>query len=65
MFMYGICIGADVIDEGYRGEIKVILVNHINDIFRAKRGDRIVQLIVEKKTYCEIKEVKKLTDIMR
>jgi len=34
------------IDSDYRGEIKVVLVNHGKDPFRIRRGDRIAQLIV-------------------
>jgi len=34
------------IDPDYRGEIKVILINHGNVAFDIKRGDRIAQLVV-------------------
>jgi dUTP pyrophosphatase len=34
------------IDADYRGEIKVILINHGNEAFRITRGMRIAQLIV-------------------
>ncbi|EMS11688.1 deoxyuridine 5'-triphosphate nucleotidohydrolase, mitochondrial precursor, putative [Entamoeba histolytica HM-3:IMSS] len=64
-FKYGIDVGAGVIDEDYRGEIKVLLFNHSNDIFRAKKGDRIAQFIIEKISYCEIKEVKELNATIR
>lgn len=33
------------IDSDYRGEIKVILVNHGEDLLRIKRGDRIAQIV--------------------
>src|SRR3989441_9140511 len=32
------------IDPGYRGEVKVLLVNHGDEPFTVKRGDRIAQL---------------------
>lgn len=35
-----------VIDAGYRGETKVILVNHSQVPFRVKVGDRIAQLVI-------------------
>lgn len=36
-----------LIDAGYRGEIKVVLVNHDNDeTFSFSRGDRIAQLVI-------------------
>ena len=34
------------IDQDYRGEIKVILINHGRNCFQVKRGDRIAQLVV-------------------
>jgi len=33
------------IDADYRGEIKVILINHGEEPFRIERGDRIAQII--------------------
>ncbi|MBA2133584.1 dUTP diphosphatase [Capillibacterium thermochitinicola] len=34
------------IDQDYRGEIKVLLINHGRNGFLIKRGDRIAQLVV-------------------
>jgi dUTP pyrophosphatase len=34
------------IDSDYRGELKVILINHGADEFIIQRGDRIAQIIV-------------------
>jgi dUTP pyrophosphatase len=34
------------IDADYRGEVGVILINHGQDIFTIKRGDRIAQMVV-------------------
>ncbi len=34
------------IDSDYRGEIKVIMINHGNEDFIIKRGDRIAQMII-------------------
>ena len=36
------------IDSNYRGEIKVILINHGVDYFRISPGDRIAQLVIAK-----------------
>jgi len=44
----GIHVGAGVIDQDYRGEIKVLLFNLSNEIFYIQKGDRIAQLICEK-----------------
>ena len=40
------------IDSGYRGDIGVILINHSDNAFEIKKGDRIAQLIVT--NYCNI-----------
>lgn len=47
---YGITVGNSpgTIDEGYRGEIKVILVNHGNRAITFEKGDRIAQLVIAK-----------------
>jgi dUTP pyrophosphatase len=34
------------IDADYRGEVGVILINHGQEVFTIKRGDRIAQLVV-------------------
>jgi len=34
------------IDADYRGEIKVILINHGEDAFIIKRGERIAQMVI-------------------
>ena len=36
------------IDSDYRGEIKVIIINHSKEVFEIKSGDRIAQLVVSK-----------------
>jgi dUTP pyrophosphatase len=44
---HGIDTLAGVIDSDYRGEVKVVLVNHGQDHFRIAKGDRIAQLLVQ------------------
>ena len=34
------------IDSDYRGELKVILINHGADAFEVRRGDRVAQLVL-------------------
>ncbi len=34
------------IDSDYRGELKVILINHGNETFSVRRGDRVAQLVL-------------------
>lgn len=36
-----------IIDPGYTGEIKVVLMNHSLDVFEISAGDRIAQLLIE------------------
>ena len=43
---YGIDVLAGRIDEDYRGEIKVILINHGDRPVQIIHGDRIAQLVV-------------------
>ena len=35
-----------MIDPNYRGELRVILVNHGEETYRAHAGDRIAQLLL-------------------
>jgi dUTP pyrophosphatase len=45
----GIVNAPGTIDAGYRGEIKVILINHDpTTVVRLRRGDRIAQLVVQR-----------------
>ena len=38
--------GPGLVDAGYRGEIKVVLVNLSSELFVIAHGDRIAQLVV-------------------
>lgn len=51
---------AGVIDEDYRGVIKVVLFNLSDTNFEIKKGDRIAQLICERIYYPVIEEVQVL-----
>jgi len=42
----GIVNAPGTIDADYRGEIKIILINHGADAVRIRRGDRIAQLVL-------------------
>lgn len=49
------------IDAGYRGEIKVLLINHDRlEAVRLRRGDRMAQLIVQKVEHARFVEVEAL-----
>jgi dUTP pyrophosphatase len=44
---HGIDTLAGVIDSDYRGEVRVVLVNHGEETFRVAPGDRIAQLLLQ------------------
>lgn len=54
---FGIDVLAGVVDSTYRGEIKVILVNHGTGDYLFEAGDRIAQLVLENCGVWEIQEV--------
>ena len=45
------------VDEDYRGEVQVLLINHGDKAFTIQSGDRIAQLIVAPVTHVEIETV--------
>lgn len=53
------------IDADYRGEIKVILINHSAEAFAIKRGDRIAQMIVAPVAHVRLAEAASLSDTAR
>ncbi|MBP2473537.1 dUTP pyrophosphatase [Crossiella equi] len=54
------------IDAGYRGEIKICLVNHDpREPIKLRRGDRIAQLVVQRVEHALFREVAELPDSER
>jgi len=53
------------IDSDYRGEVKVILINHGAEPFPVHRGDRIAQLVLAPVTLAVWLEVVELDDTAR
>jgi len=53
------------IDSGYRGEVGVILINHGDENFEIKQGDKIAQAVINKIENVEIEEVKELVESER
>jgi dUTP diphosphatase len=45
---HGIDTLAGVIDSDYRGEVRVVLVNHGREAYRIAAGDRIAQLLIQR-----------------
>ena len=58
---YGLEHGAGVIDEGYRGEVRIILYNHGWLPYKVKRGDRVAQLVPHLLPVTEISRTKNLS----
>ena len=52
------------IDSDYRGEIKVILINHGKEIFKIQKGDRIAQAVIAQTstTYIKLNKVSNISD---
>jgi dUTP pyrophosphatase len=54
------------IDSGYRGEIRICLINHdLREPIELRRGDRIAQLVVQRVEHAVFREVAELTDSQR
>lgn len=53
------------IDADYRGEVKIILVNHGKAPFHIKKGDRIAQLVAHKVERMTFEKTEKLEDSAR
>ena len=53
------------IDSDYRGELKVILINHGSDPFEVRRGDRIAQLVLAPVTRAAWLAVEELDETAR
>ncbi|MCE2503901.1 MAG: dUTP diphosphatase [Chlorobi bacterium] len=52
------------VDEDYRGEIRVLLINHGNEPFTIERGERIAQIVItryEKISWEQIEELPEST----
>jgi dUTP pyrophosphatase len=54
-----------VIDSGYRGEIMVGVVNLSDETYSFNKGDKVAQMIIQKKETCDIVEVDKLDEAER
>lgn len=57
------CVGT--IDEDYRGEVCIPLVNISNESYTIQPDERIAQMIISKVEQAELQIVKELTDTIR
>lgn len=63
--VYGLDVGAGVIDRDYRGPVIVLLFNHSDVPYQVRKHDRIAQLIVEVILSPEVAVVLELDDTSR
>ena len=66
-FKHGISVPntPGTIDSDYRGELKILLINHGSDPFPIRRGERIAQLVPAAVTLAAFDEVDELEDTTR
>lgn len=62
---FGIKTLGGVIDSGYRGEIKVGIINLGTEKYTFEKGHKVAQMIIQKKETPEIEEVTELSDSER
>lgn len=53
------------IDEGYRGEIGVIMINHGKETFVVEKSMRIAQMVIQMVPFIQLTEVNELSQSVR
>ena len=53
------------IDEGYRGEIGIVLINLSDEVFKVEKGMKIAQMVIKPTIQVEVEEVEGLDDTSR
>ncbi|MEI6040499.1 MAG: dUTP diphosphatase [Candidatus Berkelbacteria bacterium] len=61
----GIHCLAGVVDAGYRGEYKVIMINLGEEAYTIEKGDRVAQMLIQPVEICDIEEVEELSNSER
>lgn len=61
----GLKVLGGVIDSGYRGEVKIGIINLGSEKYKIEKGHKVAQMIIQKKETCEIVEVNELSDSNR
>jgi len=56
---------AGVVDAGYRGECKAVLINLSNEPYSIEKGDRVAQMLIQPVEICDIEIVEKLSNSER
>ncbi|TVX93931.1 dUTP diphosphatase [Paenibacillus agilis] len=53
------------IDADYRGEVKVLIINHGKQAFKIERNERIAQMVIQEVPRIKLVEVDELSDTIR
>lgn len=66
-FKHGITVlnSPGTIDSDYRGELKILLINHGPEPFVINRGERVAQIIIAPVSQASFSEVSELSDTSR
>src|SRR3954464_4577232 len=60
------CLNAPgTIDSDYRGEIKALLINHSDQVFKITRGAKIAQMVIARHEQAQLVEAQTLSDSAR
>lgn len=62
MVNHGICCMGGVVDSGFRGTIKVRMINHSHEPYTFHKGDKVVQMVIMPVLLCELTNVDILSD---
>jgi dUTP pyrophosphatase len=62
---FGLKVLGGVIDSGYRGEVKVGIINLSTEKYFLEKGHKVAQMLIQKVEKTEIVEVAELTDSER
>jgi dUTP pyrophosphatase len=53
------------LDSGYRGELKIIMINHSSEEYKIKKGEKIAQIVLAKYEEANIIEIEELNETAR
>ncbi|MFH1781475.1 MAG: dUTP diphosphatase [Patescibacteria group bacterium] len=56
---------AGVVDEGYRGELKILVINLDEEAIKVEKHSKVAQMLIQKKETVEVEEVEELNETDR
>ncbi len=62
---FGLKTLGGVIDAGYRGEVKVGMINLSNESYTFEKGHKVAQMIIQVREHVTLEETDKLSDTAR